>query len=173
MFDRRMACTDDEADFSHIVPLRETGAGRPLFLIHGIFGDVSELHPLAERLDTKRPIYALQARGVDLRQEPHSSIVEMVDAYAQSIRSVQPTGPYALAGYSLGGLIAFELARRFRAEGTQSTSSRFSRPDFMSVICHSVKRSFIGWCCRGGSSANYERCRCVKSRLTLPARCFK
>jgi acetoacetyl-CoA synthetase len=117
MLDRRIVCTGDAADFSHIVPLREAGTGRPLFLIHGIFGDVSEMRPLAERLNTKRPIYALQARGVDLRQEPHSSILEMVDAYAQAIRSVQPMGPYALGGYSLGGLIAFELARRFRAEG--------------------------------------------------------
>jgi acetoacetyl-CoA synthetase len=116
MLDRQMLCTDVDADFSHLVPLRESGIGRPLFVIHGIFGDVSELHPLAERLTTERPIYALQARGVDLRQEPHSSIGEMVDAYARSIRSVQPAGPYALAGYSLGGLIAFELARRFRAE---------------------------------------------------------
>jgi acetoacetyl-CoA synthetase len=103
--------------FSHIVPLRETGVARPLFIIHGIFGDVSELRPLAARLDAKRPIYAVQARGIDPRQEPHSSMVEMVEAYARAILSVQPTGPYALAGYSLGGLIAFELARRFRAEG--------------------------------------------------------
>ena len=112
-----MASTEEAADFSYIVPVRETAAGRPLFLIHGIFGDVLELYPLAERLNTERPIYALQARGIDPRQEPHSSIVEMVDAYAQSIRAVQPRGPYALAGYSLGGLIAFELARRFRTEG--------------------------------------------------------
>jgi len=115
----RTGRTDEEADFPYVVPLRESGAGRPLFLIHGIFGDVSELHALAERLNTTRPIYALQARGVDLLQEPHSSIDEMVDAYARAIRSAQPTGPYALAGYSLGGLIAFELARRFRAEGDE------------------------------------------------------
>ena len=117
MLDRPVAGADQEAAFSYIVPFREAGAGRPLFLIHGIFGDVSELRALAVRLDTKRPIYVVQARGADLRQEPHTSIVEMVDAYSQAIRSVQATGPYALAGYSLGGLIAFELARRFRAEG--------------------------------------------------------
>lgn len=117
MLDKLPTREDDEADFAHIVPLRETGAARPLFVVHGLFGDIEELRPLAERLTTKRPIYALQARGVDPRLEPHSGTVEMVDAYVKAIRSAQPTGPYALAGYSLGALVAFELARRFRAEG--------------------------------------------------------
>jgi amino acid adenylation domain-containing protein len=106
-----------EPSFSHLVPLRESGAGRPLFIVHGIFGNVLQLKDLAERLNTRRPIYALQARGVDPRQEPHSSIAAMVEAYATAIRSVQPIGPYALAGYSFGGLVAFEMARWFRAHG--------------------------------------------------------
>jgi amino acid adenylation domain-containing protein len=104
--------------FSHLVPLRR-GSGRPLFIVHGIFGNVIQLKDLAERLTTSRAIYALQARGVDLRLEPHASVDEMVEAYAAAISRVQPTGPYALAGHSFGGLIAFEIARRFRARGEQ------------------------------------------------------
>jgi acetoacetyl-CoA synthetase len=97
--------------------LRPTGVGAPLFIVHGIFGNVLQLKALAERLPVPRPVYALQARGVDPRQEPHASIAEMVEAYVAAIRQVQPGGPYALAGYSYGGLIAYEMARALRARG--------------------------------------------------------
>ena len=96
--------------FSHLVRLR-SGAGRPVFIVHGIFGNVLQLKDLAEQIRTTRPIYAIQARGADPRQEPHTTISEMVEAYIAAVRSVQPSGPYALAGYSFGGLIAFEMAR--------------------------------------------------------------
>jgi amino acid adenylation domain-containing protein len=101
--------------FSHLVRLRP-GTGRPVFIVHGIFGNVLQLKELAERLSTTRPIYAIQARGADPQQEPHGSIAEMVEAYIKAIRSVQPKGPYALAGYSFGGAVAFEMARRLRAQ---------------------------------------------------------
>lgn len=100
--------------FSYLVPLRP-GTGRPVFIVHGIFGNVLQLKELAEQLSTTRPIYAIQARGADPRQEPHGSMAEMVEAYIEAIRRVQPTGPYALAGYSFGGMIAFEMARWLRA----------------------------------------------------------
>lgn len=104
-----------EPPFSHLVQLRGGSSERPLFIVHGIFGNVLQLKNLAERLRTNRPIYALQARGVDPRQEPHTSIADMVTAYLAAIRTVQPAGPYALAGYSFGGLVAYEMACRLRA----------------------------------------------------------
>jgi amino acid adenylation domain-containing protein len=106
-----------EPPFEHLVLLRPGDGGRPLFIVHGIFGNVLQLKDLAERLGTTRPIYALQARGVDPQQEPHASMDEMVEAYAAAIRTEQPAGPYALAGYSFGGLVAYEMACRFRARG--------------------------------------------------------
>lgn len=106
----------DSAPFSHLVALR-AGAGRPLFIVHGIFGNVLQFRDLAERLNTSRPVYGVQARGVDPRQEPHAGIFEMVEAYAVAIRTLQPTGPYALAGYSFGGLVAYEIARWLRERG--------------------------------------------------------
>ena len=107
----------EEPRFSHLVALRGAGAGRPLFIVHGIFGNVLQLRELAERLGSARPVYGLQARGADPRQEPHQTIAEMAEAYMAAIREVQREGPYALAGYSLGGLVAFEMARAFRAGG--------------------------------------------------------
>jgi acetoacetyl-CoA synthetase len=110
---------EKEPAFSHLVGLRTEGSGRPLFIVHGIFGNVLQLLGLAERLQADRPVYALQARGVDPRLEPHPTIAEMAAAYIDAIRALQPTGPYALAGYSFGGLIAFEMACRLRESGEQ------------------------------------------------------
>jgi amino acid adenylation domain-containing protein len=103
-----------EPAFDHLVALRPRGTGRPLFIVHGIFGNVLHLKNLADNLRTDRPVYALQARGADPRQEPHRSIADMARAYISVIRTVQASGPYALAGYSFGGLIAYEMACRLR-----------------------------------------------------------
>lgn len=111
--------SQEEPAFSHLVGLRPRGSGRPLYIVHGIFGNVLQLRGLAERIVADRPIYALQARGADPRLEPHASIGEMATAYLEAIREFQPSGPYALAGYSFGGLIAFEMACRLREAGEE------------------------------------------------------
>ncbi len=102
--------------FSHLVPLR-SGRGDPLFIVHGVFGNVLQLAPLAMQLETERPVIAIQARGVDPALEPHRTIDAMVKEYLEAIRGVQPKGPYSIAGYSFGGLVAFEMACRLRASG--------------------------------------------------------
>jgi amino acid adenylation domain-containing protein len=106
----------EQGEFSHLVCLKQ-GTGRPLFIVHGILGNVVQLAPLARLVRTERPIWALQARGVDARFEPHRTIDEMAEAYLAAIRSLQPEGPYSLAGYSFGGLIAFDMAVRLRRRG--------------------------------------------------------
>jgi acetoacetyl-CoA synthetase len=107
-----------EGKFSHLVRLKH-GQGRPLFIVHGIFGEVLELKELAGRLATQRTVYGIQAQGLDPWLEPHASVAEMAAAYVAAIREAQPSGPYALAGYSFGGLVAYEMARRLRAGGEQ------------------------------------------------------
>lgn len=113
----RLLRSNEPPPFSHLVPLKTQGTGRRLFMTHAIFGNVLHLRDLSALIETERPIYALQARGADPQQEPHDSIAEMAEAYIEAIRQVQPAGPYALAGYSFGGLIAYEMAARLREEG--------------------------------------------------------
>jgi thioesterase domain-containing protein len=100
-----------------VVPI-QTGGRRPkLFLVHGAGGNVLGFRELAQYFGADQPVYGLQARGVDGKQSPHGSIAEMADAYLAELREVQPHGPYCLGGYSGGGLIAIEIARRLRALG--------------------------------------------------------
>jgi len=97
------------------VPIRD-GAGRPLFCIHPAGGSVASYAALARALGD-RPVWALQARGLALGEEPRTSIEEMAAAYVKSLRCLQAAGPYALLGWSLGGLIAYEMALQLAAAG--------------------------------------------------------
>src|SRR6185503_2382423 len=63
--------------------------------------------------------YGLQARGLDENQVPHTRIEEMAAHYLEAIRSVQPDGPYLLGGWSMGGVVAYEMAQQLAAQGQQ------------------------------------------------------
>jgi acetoacetyl-CoA synthetase len=109
--------TIDRREFSHLVQIKEGGRALPFYIIHGLGGNVIELFKLGRLLRYEGPVYAIQARGVDGQAEPFYSIEDMADAYIEAIRARQPNGPYQLSGYSFGGLVAFEIARRLEADG--------------------------------------------------------
>jgi amino acid adenylation domain-containing protein len=96
-------------------PLVELAAGPrdryPLFLVHPVGGEVLAYLPLARDLAAERSVYGLQASGESRTLE------EMAAAYLDAMRAVQPTGPYRLGGWSLGGVVAFEMARQLEAAG--------------------------------------------------------
>jgi acetoacetyl-CoA synthetase len=102
-----------------LVLLRPGDGERPLFLVHSVWGEVLSLHPLARALDTDRAVYGLQARGLDASQPAQDRVEDMAVDYADCIRAVQPAGPYAIAGYSFGALVALEIARLLTAQGEQ------------------------------------------------------
>jgi amino acid adenylation domain-containing protein len=106
------------APSSHLVLMAGAGApGAPLFCVHGIGGHVFRLVYLAQQLRAERPFYGIQGWS-DLNDISHMASVEvMAERYLAAIRQVQPTGPYRLAGYSLGGVVAYEMARRLTAMG--------------------------------------------------------
>jgi thioesterase domain-containing protein/acyl carrier protein len=103
--------------FTHLVPIKEDGGAPPFFIIHGLGGNVIELFKLGRLLDYEGPVYAIQAQGVDGQTEPFHSVEDMADAYIKAIRARQTHGPYRLSGYSFGGLVAYEMARRLEADG--------------------------------------------------------
>jgi len=116
-FARRL--TDDQwaPAWSSLVPLQPLGSKPPLFLIHGWGGDVYVFLDLARRINADQPVYGIQAVGLDELGPRHASVEEMARHYAQEIRSVQPEGPYRLAGLSLGGWIAYAVAQELTRQG--------------------------------------------------------
>ncbi|HEY0607528.1 MAG TPA: amino acid adenylation domain-containing protein [Herpetosiphonaceae bacterium] len=105
--------------WSPLVPLQPAGDQRPFFCIHPVGGAVLCYVELARHLGTSRPIYGLQAHGLDDGQVPYEDIPTMARSYLEAIRAVQPEGPYLLGGWSLGGVIAFEIARQLLQQGQQ------------------------------------------------------
>jgi acyl carrier protein len=103
--------------WSSLVPLRAPGSKPPLFLMHAHGGNVLEYHALANLLDPDQPVYALQARGLDGIIPQESTIEKMASAYLGELRSFQTEGPYFLAGFCFGGLLALEAAQQLTAAG--------------------------------------------------------
>jgi amino acid adenylation domain-containing protein len=107
-----------EAPWSPLVRLAAGPEGAaPLFCVHGAGGNISVFADLARLLQEERSVYGVQARGLEEGQTPLETIEEMAELYVGALREVRPRGPYRLLGYSMGGLIAYEMACRLAAEG--------------------------------------------------------
>jgi thioesterase domain-containing protein/acyl carrier protein len=102
---------------SSLVAIKPDGSKRPLFLVHPAGGHIFPYIYLAQHLDPDQPCYGLQARGLDEGQEPHTRIEDMAAYYIQAMQTVQPAGPYLLGGWSMGGVVAFEMAQQLHAQG--------------------------------------------------------
>ncbi len=106
-------------EWSSLVAIKPNGSKPPFFCVHGLGGNVLEFSDLARRLDDDQPFYGLQSQGLDGKQPLLTSVEDMAAHYLKEMRELQPMGPYFIGGRSLGGTIAFEMARHLRAEGCE------------------------------------------------------
>ncbi|HEX3862864.1 MAG TPA: alpha/beta fold hydrolase [Stellaceae bacterium] len=97
--------------------LMRSGEGPPVFMIPGAPGSVLQLGPVAAALTLPMPVYAIKPRGFDEGETPFDRLEEMADYNIRIITDVKNSGPYLLVGYSAGGLIALEMARRLTMAG--------------------------------------------------------
>ncbi len=113
----KMACRLREGrsrSWSPLVAVDPRGERSPLFCVHPAGGTVLCYRDLARHLGGQRPFYGLQARGLGAGEEPIATMEAVAAAYVQAIRDCQPHGPYHLAGWSFGGVAAFEMACQLR-----------------------------------------------------------
>jgi thioesterase domain-containing protein len=102
-----------------LVQLTEDTGGEPLFLVHAIGGTVYGYAALAAGLAGTFTVYGVEAAGLEEGSAPNDSLEDMVAAYVEAIRKAQPVGPYRLAGWSMGGIVAFEIARHLEELGDE------------------------------------------------------
>ena len=107
------------APLAPLVCLQPGNGSRPLFFVHPVGGNVFCYLNLAHRLGPDRPVYGLQNRLGDDHRPADRRIEEMAAAYVEAMRGVQPEGPYLLGGWSMGGVVAFDMARRLTAAGQE------------------------------------------------------
>ncbi|SES33281.1 polyketide synthase PksN/rhizoxin biosynthesis, polyketide synthase RhiD [Lentzea xinjiangensis] len=104
-------------DHPELIQMNRGREGRPVFWIHHGNGGVESYRPLADR--SGRPFYGIQPRGWAGSGEILGGQVPMARHYASLIRAVQPEGPYDIGGFSLGGLLAYEVVRQLQLQGAQ------------------------------------------------------
>ncbi|MDV8020306.1 non-ribosomal peptide synthetase [Rhodococcus sp. IEGM 1330] len=100
-----------------LIPLRIGGSSSPLFCIHPIVGLSWAFGGLSAYLGDDRPIYGLQSPALSGAEPLPESIEQWAALFVDSIRTVQPSGPYHLLGWSMGGSIAHAMAVQLQREG--------------------------------------------------------
>ncbi len=114
---RRLGDENWAPPWSSLVPLQPHGSKPPIFFVHGINGDVYGFVELAKLLPADQPSYGIQAVGLDGQSERHVTIEDMAAYYVKEIISLQPEGPLYLLGFSLGGVITYEIAQQLHRLG--------------------------------------------------------
>ena len=102
---------------SSLVLIQSGGSKPPIFGIHEVQGHILFYRELAHHLGSEQPFYGLQPVGLDGKQAPLTRCEDMAAHYIEQMRTIQPEGPYFLVGYSVGGVLAFEMAQQLYAQG--------------------------------------------------------
>lgn len=102
-----------------VVKFHTTGTQSPFFCVHPGGGTVLCYYHLAHHLGSDQLFYGIEAIGLDGKQQPPNQMAEMAACYLEALRQIQPVGPYRLAGWCVGGLIAYEMAQQLQAQGQQ------------------------------------------------------
>jgi len=104
------------SDFRFLIPIRATGESPPLFCVHGVSGSPLTFRPLADYMSLRQPIWAFWLNPGDKILTCPLDITVLAKKYIREMRKVRASGPYLIAGQSLGGKIAFEMARQLRVQ---------------------------------------------------------
>lgn len=102
-----------------LVPIKATGNKPPLYIVHGDGLNVLNFGDLAKYVDEEQPVFGLQARGLDGIEKPLDDITEIAKHYISEILEHNPSGPYAIGGYSFGGYVAIEMRKQLEVLGKE------------------------------------------------------
>jgi glutamate-1-semialdehyde-2,1-aminomutase len=102
--------------WSSLVEIQPGTSRKPLFFVHPVGGNVLCYVDLARHLGDDQPFYGLQSVGLNGEQQPYTRVEDMAAHYIQELRTIQPQGPYLLGGWSMGGLVAFEMAQQLHQQ---------------------------------------------------------
>ncbi|MES2703277.1 MAG: amino acid adenylation domain-containing protein [Bacteroidota bacterium] len=106
-----------EKEYRSLVTVKATGNKTPVYIVHGDGLSISNFHNLADHVDADQPVFSLQPLGLHGTEEPLTNISDIADHYISEIIEHNPTGPYALGGYSFGGYVAIEMKKKLEARG--------------------------------------------------------
>ncbi len=109
----------EETSWSPLVTLQSEGTKPTFFFVHGLGGTVMRFHALARHMAPDQPFVCFQAQGIDGNLPVLDRVDDMAALYHEHLKQAQADGPYYLGGYSFGGLVALEVARRLAEAGQE------------------------------------------------------
>ncbi|EPR66935.1 non-ribosomal peptide synthetase [Cyclobacterium qasimii] len=101
-------------EWKSLVPIQPKGKKAPIYLVHGAGLNVLPFQALAKHFEHDQPIYGIQSKGMNAESIKYESIEEIAASYIAEIVQNNPSGKIILGGYSLGGIIAFEMAKQLK-----------------------------------------------------------
>ncbi len=105
--------------FSSLVKIQPGNSTPPFFCVHPSGGNVLCYAALAHHLGPQQTFYGLQSWALNGVNFPHTTVEDMAAHYLNEMKTVQPHGPYFLGGWSMGGVVAFEIAQQIQMQGEQ------------------------------------------------------
>ncbi len=117
---RRIESSAPWSGWRCLVAVQSTGGRPPLFVVPLVNGNALSLVGLARAMGPDQPIYGLQSLGLDGVQAPLGRIEDIAAYFLDEVRTLQPSGPYHLAGFCVGGVVAYEMARQLHALGSET-----------------------------------------------------
>ena len=108
---------ENEISSDYLVPIKPNGNKTPFFMVHGAGLNILNFAHVINHFDEDQPIYGFQGIGPNGYENWFESIEAMAARYIESVIKINPNGPYAIAGFSFGGIVAFEMARQLNEQG--------------------------------------------------------
>jgi thioesterase domain-containing protein len=102
-------------EFTNLMPINTEGTKKPLFIVHGDNAN----YIISEHLGQDQPVFGFFHHGSDGEKIPFTTVEGMAADYLAKVKSISPTGPYYLIGFSFGGVLAFEMAVMLQKEGQE------------------------------------------------------
>lgn len=109
--------TENHIESDYLVPLKPVGSKTPLFIVHGSGLNILNFAHIINHFDEEQPVYGFQGVGPNGYDNWFDSIEAMAAKYIESIIKINPNGPYAIGGFSFGGIVAFEIAKQLKEQG--------------------------------------------------------
>nr|WP_068893283.1 amino acid adenylation domain-containing protein [Pedobacter panaciterrae] len=115
----KLLTPEDKLNWDSLVPLKTSGSKPPVYLVHGGGLNVFVFKSISKFMDDDQPVYALQGLGLNGDSELPQTIEDIAARYNAEILEANPNGPYLIAGYSMGGKIAYEMAKQLLEMGKE------------------------------------------------------
>ena len=108
---------DLDVSWKSLVPIKASGNKMPIYIIHGSGLNVLNFNNIARHVDMEQPVFGLQAKGLNGVEDPFDDMKRIAESYIKEIIEHNPSGPYAIAGYSFGGYVAVEMRNQLELMG--------------------------------------------------------